>query len=178
MNLITDNENDIMSELNYNITADVMMAKVARWLRLMGIRVNNPKFIDDTLILKSIKKYKHPALLTSDVEFHKRAIRAGVKSVCVPAHLSNEDQVRYVLNELDLKVDKSKIGSLCTKCGHRLIRIDRSKASEYDVPKNSLDSYDEFFYCKYCKKVYWHGSHWVRISKIINEISNNKLKAD
>ena len=169
-------KNGIMSEFKYNITADVMMAKVARWLRLMGIRVNNPKFIDDTLILNSIKKYKHPALLTSDVEFHKRALKAGIKSICVPAHLSNEDQVRYVLNGLDLKIDKSKIGSLCTKCGHRLIKIDKYKASDYGVPKNSLESYDEFFYCKYCKKVYWHGSHWVGIMKIINKIYDDGAK--
>ena len=168
-----------MKHLRETIVADIMMVKVARWLRLMGIKVSDAKYIDDTDILNYVKKYKHPVLLTSDVEFSRRANKVGINAICVPAKLEFQDQVAYVIKRLDYKLDKNKISTLCTKCAHRLQILNKSELKDlknYNIPNNSYNSYSKFYYCKYCKKVYWHGSHWNHIIESIKLIEKKAYK--
>ncbi|VVB77146.1 Mut7-C RNAse domain protein [uncultured archaeon] len=54
------------------IYADVMLAKLARWLRLAGISVLNAPYVDDTELLYSVAGAKG-ILLTSDVELSRRS---------------------------------------------------------------------------------------------------------
>ncbi len=153
-----------------NIVADIMMAKVARWLRIMGIKVSDAKYVDDTDILNYIKHYRHPVLLTSDVEFSRRAERIRIKAICVPSDMDLDHQVAYVLKRLDINIDKTKIGSLCTSCGTRLDKINKKDLDNEKIPHNSLKAYKEFYKCPKCGKVYWRGSHWHEIDYRINEI--------
>ncbi|ASI14081.1 PIN domain and zinc ribbon domain protein [Candidatus Mancarchaeum acidiphilum] len=153
-----------------NIVADIMMAKVARWMRLLGIKVNDAKYIDDTQILNYIKRYRHPVLLTSDVEFSRRAEKIRVKAICVPSNIDLNHQVAYVLKRMDIDASRIKAGSLCTSCGARLIRINKASLESDKIPKNSLDAYDKFYKCPKCGKTYWRGSHWSEIDSRINEI--------
>ena len=53
------------------VFADVMLAKLARWLRMAGIAVYDAPFIDDDALLGSVER-RGGVLLTSDEQLCAR----------------------------------------------------------------------------------------------------------
>jgi hypothetical protein len=64
------------------VYADVMLAKLARWLRLAGVPVLDAPYVDDTRLLGAVGRRKG-LLLTSDEELFARARKRGVEALLV-----------------------------------------------------------------------------------------------
>ncbi len=143
------------------IYADVMLAKLARWLRLAGIRAVNVPYEDDTRILLLVGKEK-AVLLTSDEQLFLRARKQKTEVLLVP-EAGIEYQLAFVSEVMGVRIRKNP-AEVCPVCGSGLVKLGKNMAVKM-VPLQARSHYRAFYFCKYCRKAYWHGSHWKEIGK-------------
>ena len=138
--------------------ADVMLKKLARWMRMLGYSVLFGE-IDDT---KLLEKSKNASLLTRDVELSKRAKKRGIKYLLIESK-DIDEQLVQVFSELKLKMDFPK-ETRCPVCNRKLKLATRKEVNVPDDVKSK-----RFWKCV-CGKVYWEGSHWLRIRERVKHL--------
>jgi uncharacterized protein with PIN domain len=149
--------------------ADMMLKKLARWMRILGYDTIYPDFAEDSRIMELARKEKR-VLLTQDVELASRARKKEIGVLLVPREAEVESQVSFVLRELGLSIDFPR-RTLCPQCNGELMVVGRKGVmGNENVPVGVLERNSSFWLCKNCKKVYWEGSHWGRIKKAVEEI--------
>lgn len=164
---------------------DEMLGKLARWLRILGfyviwageLRSSYDEDIDNKIITKALKD--DLILITRDKELLKKARRYDIKVIYVKNN-SLIDKIRSVIDAInyDIASISNTNAVRCPICNGQLIKIDKREI--YDkIPPRTREIYDEFWLCKKCGKVYWRGSHWKNISKVIDKLKsiNNKHNA-
>ncbi len=159
-----------MPERKEKFIADTMMGELARWLRILGYDVLYNRNYSDLQILK-IARASRRTIITRDRGLHVKAIKNKIKSVYI-----HSDKIEYRLAELALKTniileaDPSK--SRCPECNGILTKISNKDLVKDRVPPGALQAYDEFYLCVNCGKVYWEGSHWKNIKRILNNVKS------
>ena len=141
------------------VFADVMLAKLARWLRLAGVPVQDAPHADDAKLLTYVGK-QSGVLLTSDTSLFERAKKRGVRALFIRQERL-EKQIALASNGIGVRIRNSP-ANICPVCNSRLVRIGRERASRA-VPEISYKRYRLFYLCRKCRKAYWHGTHWKRI---------------
>ena len=146
--------------------ADGMLGKLARWLRLAGhdvIYIGDLKVPageqDDALL--SLSRREDRVLLTCDIELHRRARRAGVRSAFVQGS-DLVDQLVQVSRRSGSKIHIRPENSRCPMCNGMLEEAGKEDVGG-KVPANVLEGQSEFWRCSSCGKIYWKGSHWKTI---------------
>ena len=147
------------------ILLDVMLVKLARWLRMLGISAELAPFEDDKKILDYIKN-KDCILITKDVALARSAKRNGNEVLLIESD-DIKEELRYVINMLNLKVNPNNM--ICPLCNNKLGRISKKELKGI-ISNNIIRRHREFFICKKCKKIYWKGSHWKIIKRVAKEI--------
>jgi len=79
-------------------------------------------------------------------------------------------QVQEVLKALKLKIRPEQMFSRCILCNEKLEKIDKEKAKDR-VPEYVFKTQVDFITCPKCKRVYWQGTHWGNVRKILEEIN-------
>src|SRR5437867_5165949 len=131
--------------------ADVMVGKLARWLRILGYDALYNNRFEDTEILR-IARTEDRVILTRDVELHSRG---GSRSLLVHDD-DYESQVRQVISALGLT--DFTLFSRCAECNTPLIDTDR-EAVFLKVPPYVYLTQEHFSICPACDRVYWRGTH-------------------
>jgi len=145
---------------------DTMLGNVARWLRILGYDTLYKKDYKDWEIL-SIAEEEKRVIVTRDHSLHRKAINRGCKSI----YLSHDDMaerlawIAYVVG-IRLYVDLEK--SRCPICNGDLRKTGKNEVKDR-VPDRVYQLYSDFWVCKRCGKVYWLGSHWVKIEDILEK---------
>lgn len=147
--------------------ADVMLKKLARWLRILGFSVIYPDFVEDEKII-NITKSKRAILLTMDAELYERAKKNNIESFLVPRS-SIENQISAIIKQFNLKIDDFPSKTLCPQCNGKLDEVFRELVNGKIHPQ-ILKRHQIFWLCKKCGKVFWEGSHWKKITKTVNEV--------
>jgi len=143
------------------LVADAMLVKMARWLRLFGVSVKEIKYKNDKMILAYVKR-NDATLLTCDRTAYQMARKRRIGCIFIP-NMDFDHQLAYVFKALGRA---PKINRLrCTLCNRQIMPISKSFAKSHNTPANALRQNNKFYYCSACKKIYWHGSHWVHIRK-------------
>jgi hypothetical protein len=152
---------------------DVMLQKLGRWLRILGVQTDMPGDEDDTKILEQAKRDGR-ILLTRDQELVERANRLKIKVFAIPKEeLGVEGQLRLVVKKFKIKIEGFEERTLCTKCGGKLELVGK-KEVEGKVPEDVVDKFDDFLRCKSCGQVYWEGSHWRKINERIRRMQGKE----
>ncbi|MEM4406327.1 MAG: Mut7-C RNAse domain-containing protein [Candidatus Methanomethylicaceae archaeon] len=144
---------------------DVMLGKLARWLRLLGYDTIYDQSYNDEALLK-LSKSENRILITRDVELFKRASKEGISSLLI-----HSTDLMGALSEISPLIKDSfidSIGTRCTICNTPLVEADRSK-----IPSEEIPNIGPLWSCPRCGKVYWHGSHWKGIEERIKNIKTN-----
>jgi uncharacterized protein with PIN domain len=141
--------------------ADVHLGRLAAYLRLAGFdtKYRNDYSDDD---LAAISAAEDRVLLTRDVGAlkHSRVRRGYFLRETQPPR-----QLVELLREFDL-AERAAPFTRCLRCNGRLegVQIDRV---EHLLPERTRRCYREFSRCTACGRVYWRGSHYVRMSRFI-----------
>ncbi len=134
---------------NLKFLVDAMLQKVGKWLRILGYDTYIAKREEDKELLKILEKEKR-ILITSDRSFAKEAKEKGY-----PVYLFLRRGPRSILSFLikELSLDTRKYFlSRCSICNTLLVkRGDR-------------------YFCPFCKKEYWEGSHVRRMGKYLESL--------
>jgi uncharacterized protein with PIN domain len=132
--------------------ADVMVGKLARWLRILGFdTAYSNKFEDDELL--RIAQAEDRILLTRDVPLAGRSD----PSRCLFIESDHfREQLRQVLRAFDLT--EFRIFSRCLECNTPLKDVDKEDVFD-KIPPFVYLTQDRFASCPSCQRVYWHGTH-------------------
>jgi hypothetical protein len=76
------------------------------------------------------------------------------------------EQVREVLEKLNLEPNAEELFSRCILCNERLVSVPKPEV-EGRVPDFIHRTYDSFHVCPRCARVYWPGTHFLRMEKEI-----------
>jgi len=147
-----------MAEIRF--VADVMVGKLARWLRVLGFDVAySNKYADDEII--QIAAAETRIILTRDTGLAARRHN----SQCLLIESGNyEEQIQQVLRSLDLK--DFNVFSRCLECNNPLEDVDKEAVFE-KIPPYIYLTQDRFARCSSCGRIYWHGTHAEKMLKQI-----------
>lgn len=142
---------------------DSHLGKLARHLRLLGYdTVYKTVFPDDEIIARGVKEKR--IILTRDIGLLKNKNIVHGRWVRSPFP---DKQFREVLKKFRLAQAMRPL-KLCLECNGRVRRIAKKKIFGRLPPKTRL-YYQRFYECGSCKKIYWRGSHYERLMKIIRK---------
>lgn len=157
-----------MSGPRPKFTADSMLGRLARWLRIFGYDTLYPQEAGDVNLIV-ISKKESRILLTRDIGITKRSDLPRVI-------LIRSDMLESQLLELNMTLGIALAPELtrCPDCNGELetAATDDVKGS---VPEGVLENNSDFFVCTKCEKVFWHGSHWDKILKTAAKIKKTDI---
>ncbi|WP_457566656.1 Mut7-C RNAse domain-containing protein [Caldithrix abyssi] len=148
---------------------DCNLGKLARKLRMLGfdcLYQNN--YQDEEIVQIALKERR--IILTRDVGLLKnRAVTHGywVRSTRPPA------QVKEVLQKFDL-FRRIQPFSRCLECNGVIEPVDKGDVEDA-LPQRVRQTFNTFYRCKRCKKIYWQGSHHERMLKTIKEFTGGNV---
>lgn len=151
--------------------ADVMLGRLAKWLRIIGYDTLYFRDMDDReLIRRAIQD--HRILLTRDRELSQRD---GFRAVLITAE-DLESQLAQMFEEMNLE---PRIGDRirCPLCNRVLKDIPRD-AVRNDVPRYVWVTHREFSRCPGCGKIFWKGTHWDRIRRRLRRVGYHLSSGD
>ncbi|MBM3310605.1 MAG: hypothetical protein FJY80_03755 [Candidatus Aminicenantes bacterium] len=133
---------------------DVMLGKLAKWLRILGFDAAfSPRAEDDDLL--ALARREGRTLLTRDRALLGRA--RGVASLLIESE-TWEDQVRQVIARYGLR-EAVRPHSRCLECNAALAPLPKEDAAPL-VPAFVLETSASFARCPSCGRVYWPGTHF------------------
>ena len=146
---------------------DTMLGDLAKWLRILGYDTYYSTRAEDWEILRRAER-EGRIVVTMDGGLYNRARRRGLRAVRITTFGAAQRLAELSLHvPVRLEADPAK--SRCPECGGPL-RVVRDKDSlRGRVPPAALEAYDTFYVCTRCGRVYWEGSHWRNIRRVLAE---------
>ncbi|HEY49383.1 MAG TPA: DUF5615 family PIN-like protein [Dehalococcoidia bacterium] len=150
---------------------DSNVGKLARWLRIAGFDTLFIKDIDDNRLVR-IALDQSRILLTKDTHILKRRVVAsGRLRVVLIEDDEVKAQLRQVLTTLNLAGQLSPF-SLCIECNETLVPREK-KDVEQLVPPYVYKTKDKYMQCPKCRRIYWRGTHWERMSRELEKMAGS-----
>lgn len=146
---------------------DVHLGKLARWLRMLGFDTLYRNDYDDPEIV-AIANQTARTILTRDLGIMKR--RAVTRGYHVQS-TKPQEQLQEVLITYQLHAQIQPFHR-CIVCNGLLHTVDKATIIDQLEPK-TICYYQEFFQCEQCRRIYWRGSHFERMTTFINELMTN-----
>ena len=150
---------------------DAMLGKLATWLRLTGHDTfYSTKVHDDELLRIAIDQNR--ILLTSDAILSRRAMNAGAEVMLVRG--SVDEEVASVFSKYGISPDADPSKSRCTKCNGSLTHLKDEEKERIKnlVPEQTYNHYTDFWFCEYCKSVFFEGGQLSNINDYMNRLAH------
>lgn len=144
---------------------DVNLGKLAAKLRLLGFdTLYRNDFIDSEIVEVSLREQR--IILTRDKGLLK--YRAATHGYWVRSD-DPKRQLQEVVQRLQLKNGFHPF-TRCSDCNALLQPVDKALVKAR-LPDDTWQSVEDFMLCTGCNKIYWRGSHYDRICKLIDDLS-------
>lgn len=143
---------------------DVNLGRLARLLRVLGFDVWWSSAADDQT-LADISLDQQRILLTRDRGLLKR--RTITHGLFVHSQ-HPEVQTLEVLRRLDLR-RRIKPFTRCVRCNGQLAAVAKEQVIDQLEP-STRRYYDEFSQCPECGRIYWAGSHFEKLSRLVDRL--------
>lgn len=149
---------------------DTHLGRLTAYLRMVGFDTAYRHEHDDEGLAK-ISANERRILLTRDRGLLKRNL--VIRGYCVRA-TNPREQLIEVLQRFDL------VGSMtpfrrCVHCNALLRPTQKELIGDRLLPETK-QSYDEFFVCPGCNRIYWKGSHYRRMQRFLDTIVERRLE--
>ena len=140
---------------------DVHLGRLAIFLRMLGVDARYDRSWSDEE-LKSISQSEHRVLLSRD-----RALIASPE--LTRAYLIRpqdpEEQVRQVIDRFQLK-ECVRPFTRCLRCNTILEEVAPTAIAGW-LPEGVRDSYNQFWQCSSCARIFWRGSQYHRMRAVL-----------
>jgi uncharacterized protein with PIN domain len=144
---------------------DAGLGGLARWLRGAGYEAFWRPGIEDSELVREALETKMIILTTDSLLMERRLLRDGVlPGLWLPPVLTIQEQLELVFLEFRLAVRQPR----CMSCGGELQPAAKTALHER-IPPRTYRWLDEYFLCRRCGKLFWHGTHWERIQRRLGE---------
>jgi uncharacterized protein with PIN domain len=153
--------------------ADVHLGKLARNLRLLGFDTLFDPVADDARLL-DVAVTTDRALITRD---RRLLMHAKVRHGYCPRSTDSEVQAREVLRRFDFAHSDVAHSAFthCLRCNAPLEHVPKSAVLDQlaDEPL-TLRHYDAFLRCAGCRQIYWHGSHFEKLTALVDRLITDR----
>jgi len=146
---------------------DVHLGRLAAYLRMLGFDTLYKNDCDDPE-LADISADEHRILLTCD---RLLLMRKQISHGYFVRSRQPEEQLFEILSRFDLYAN-IKPFSRCMHCNGITQPVKKQLIETQLLPKTKK-FYDEFFQCSSCKKIYWKGSHFLKMQDMIDQVKAN-----
>jgi uncharacterized protein len=155
-------------EMNCLFVADVMLGRLAKWLRIAGFDVlYSNKFSDDELI--SISNREGRILLSRDTRL---LIRKSVNNFIYLESENTQDQLKQVLETIRQTCMPSLL-TRCLSCNEALIEASRESVRDR-VPAFVYRTQSHFKTCQRCGNIFWAGTHRASVLHILENLLHRR----
>ena len=140
------------------------LGRLARWLRILGF--DTLYFESDnvaTLILEALREDR--TIITRK----KAKINDLEKKTVVILSGNLEEQLKELVEKLNLKIKEEEMFSRCTLCNAALEEVKKESVKQ-KIPPHVYKTQNNFMQCKICAKIYWQGSHWGKVQQVLESI--------
>jgi uncharacterized protein with PIN domain len=146
--------------------ADAHMGALARMLRMLGFdTLYDNNFKDEEIVARADAERR--VVLTRDRDLLKcRDVHCG----CYVHGLKAEAQLREVARRYGIERDMQPF-SLCLHCNLPLSPAAPDAVAAH-VPERIREHFSRFMYCPGCGGVFWEGSHFERMRRVLSSALN------
>ncbi len=144
--------------------ADIHLGDIVKYMRALGFDVCFDPSLSTRKIIE-ISKKKSRIILTKSRQLlkfkevtHAIFIRPGTTA----------EQIKRILDYLDIK-DSIKPFSRCLRCNSVVKSVSKESIADR-IPPKTKEFCDQYTYCKFCDKIYWKGTHFIKMNKAIDHI--------
>lgn len=146
--------------------ADVMLGRLAKWLRIAGFDVlYSNRYSDDELIALSRKEDR--ILLSRDTRL---LVRKSVRNFIFLESERVNDQIRHVLEETQTG-RLPGILTRCLTCNETLVEVPKDQARG-NVPRYVFKTQSTFKWCPRCRKLFWAGTHRQAVLRTLEKLTS------
>jgi len=143
-----------------------MLGGLARWLRAIGYDAAFEYGIDDADLIDRAAADGRTILSSDGGLFERNVLKNGdVPSLYVPQQLGRLEQLRFVVDALDLTRRLAR----CMACGGELAEVPKHTVMD-EAPPLAFRNCERFWRCQSCGKLLWRGTHWQKIERRLSEI--------
>jgi uncharacterized protein len=154
----------LLQEKEIKFILDSHLGKLAAYLRMLGFDALYRNDYEDRQLAK-VAELEGRILLTRDRRLlMRKQVQAGY---CVRKH-NPQDQLKDVLNRFGL-YSLIRPFQRCIRCNTRLEKVSKEQVLDMLEPLTKL-YYSSFSICPACRKVYWPGSHYEYMQRMIQKI--------
>ncbi|MBN2338954.1 MAG: Mut7-C RNAse domain-containing protein [Acidobacteria bacterium] len=133
--------------------ADVMLGRLAKWLRIAGFDVlYSNRFSDDELV--RISRLQDRVLLSRDTRL---LVRREVKNFIFLESQDPLTQFRHVIESTGLSALPALL-TRCLSCNRILVPTEREKVRDA-IPPFVYSTHARYKSCPGCGKIFWAGTH-------------------
>jgi hypothetical protein len=148
---------------------DVHLRKLASLLRLAGF---DAVLLTDDAELAERSAAEGRVALTRDVGLLKRSIVQHGRWI---RHTDPELQLVEVLDRFDLACEMTPFVR-CMECNTLLVPVDVDAIAER-LPAGTRECFTEFHRCPGCDRIYWRGSHYDRLLRLLERARTRLAKS-
>ena len=129
---------------------DVMLGKLAKWLRVLGLDTRIEHFKDRRHIESFLAQHLIPVTRTEKWR--------NIGGLVFIRNNDSFEQLQELLSALNLRPNHIRPFTRCSICNSVLSPIQKSAAFG-NVPDFVFETAPDFRQCPECRKIYWPGSH-------------------
>jgi uncharacterized protein with PIN domain len=140
---------------------DAHLGKLAKYLRMLGFDTLYQNDFGDQEII-DIAQDENRIILTRD----KLLLRSKrVDHGYYVRETEKHAQLIEIVKKFDL-YSQFRSFTRCMTCNAKLVKKDKSEIKD-KIDSDTARIFNEFFHCPACDKVFWKGSHFERMEKLI-----------
>lgn len=142
---------------------DTHLGKLARHLRLLGFDVvYDNYFTDQTIVQRCLNENR--IVLTRDIGLLKNKMITHGYWI---RNIEPEKQVEEILKRFDLYRQCHPF-TRCIECNGLLQEVAKNEIANHLLPM-TYKHYQHFVRCNQCYRIYWEGTHYQKLKKLVNK---------
>ena len=151
---------------NPRFILDINLGKLATKLRMLGFdSLYQNNFKDNEIV--NIASSENRIVLTRDQGLLKN--NKVTRGYWV-RNTNPKKQIVEIINKFDLQ-SKIQPFSICMVCNGRIEKVEKNDIINL-IPGKVKMYFNEFYRCTHCAKIYWKGSHYIKMQKEIASLKN------
>jgi uncharacterized protein with PIN domain len=145
--------------------ADVHLGKLARLLRLLGLDTAYRTDYEDCLIIQMALNEQRIILTRDRGMLKNRYVERGY---CIRS-IEPVSQAREVIQRFNLQMQLNPF-TLCTQCNHRVRKVEKAIIA-HRLLERTRSAFETFYLCGGCGRIYWKGSHFMRLKARLEAVT-------
>ena len=143
---------------------DDNLGRLAKWLRTLGYDTRFQLDIGDGELV-SVALKENRIILSRDTKLSRFKIKDRYLLIQSEKPL---EQLKQVVDQFKLKIDKDLLFSRCLVCNHVLQKVEKGKIKDRLYPY-VYQTQENFVYCSECDRIYWPATHVERMTKKLSD---------